>query len=91
MHELYFGAGLYARPERERGRVDELAQALPWLPFDGTAAKLAGTLEAQALRQGRRPDRADIQIAAIALARGDSVLTRDRRFPAPQGLSVERY
>lgn len=91
LHELFYGAALADHPERERKRVEEVARALPPLAFDHVAARIAGTFEGEAEARGRRPDRADIQTAAIAAARGEAVLTRDRRFPRPGGLAVERY
>jgi toxin FitB len=49
------------------------------LPFDEEAALLYGRIVAQSYAQGRPPDMADAQIAAIALSRGMAVATRDLR------------
>lgn len=91
LHELFYGAAMAEHPERERKRVEDVARALPPLSFDSVAARIAGTFEGEASNRGRRPDRADVQVAAIASAHGEAVLTRDRRFPRPGGLVLDLY
>lgn len=91
LHELYYGAGLYVEPERERRRLAAVERALPVLPFTGACARLAGTLEAERERAGETVNRDDIQIAAVALVHGEPVVSADKRFPRVDGLEVERY
>ncbi len=91
LHELYYGARLHARHERETQRIQELEAALPPMPFTAKAAHLSGQHEAAMERDGNPPGRADIQIAGIALARGDPVVTRDARFTDVEGLQVDPY
>lgn len=91
LQELYYGATLHRRAAEERERVEDLESKVPVLPLDARAAKLAGILEGELEAQGRRPSRADVQIAAIALARQEAVLTRDTRFPSPEGLRLVVY
>lgn len=91
LHELYFGASQARHPRREHQRIEELARALPPLMFDHVAARIAGTYEGEGAARGRQPARADVQVAAIAAAHGEAVLTRDRRFPRPGGLVLDRY
>lgn len=91
LHELYYGARLHRKSAAERKRVEELERAMPPISFDAAAGKLAGILEAELELEGKRPGRVDIQIAAIALVRGEAVVTGEKRFPGPKGLPVERY
>lgn len=91
LQELYVGTRLCERPEQERARVENLERSLPVLAFDAASARIAGTLEGDLARRGKRPPVADAQIAATALRRGEAVLTRDKRFPKIEGLVVERY
>lgn len=91
LHELYYGAGLHEASEREHERVRRLEQALPPVPFTAEAARLAGRIEAEMERVGDRPSRADVQIASIALARGEALVTADGGFEHIEGLSLESY
>lgn len=91
LHELYYGAGLHHDPEEEEERIAELEDAMPPLPFTPEAARRAGTLEARLERDGERPNRVDVQIAAVALEEGEPVVTRDQGFPAPRELDLETY
>lgn len=91
LHELYYGARLHADPKRETARVRELEQALPPVAFTGEAARVAGRIEAMGEQEGVRPGRADTQIAAIALSRGEPVVTAEEWFDTVDGLPVKRY
>ena len=55
------------------------------LPFDVSAARLAGEAMDAARASGRMPGFADIAIAATAASRGLTVLTRNLRHFAPLG------
>lgn len=91
LHELYYGAARASRRDDGMARIGVLERSMLVLPFDMGAARIAGTLEADLEAGGRKPGRADVQIAAMALAHGERVLTRDRRFPRAHGLTVESY
>lgn len=91
LHELVYGAHLHEESQREVRRVRELAEALPPVAFTADAARIAGRIEAEMEADGDRPGRADVQIAATAIARGDAVLTRDERLAAIDELRVESY
>ena len=49
------------------------------LPFDSVAARVFGTISAERARRGRPISTADCQIAAIAVARGFQLATRNGR------------
>lgn len=91
LHELYYGAHLHAEADRETARIREMERALPPVGFPAEAARIAGRVEASMAGDGNRPGRADVQIAATALARGDAVVSRDERFGEIDGLRVESY
>jgi predicted nucleic acid-binding protein len=65
---------------------------LPILPFDTLAANHYGEIRAQLEAQGTPLGDADLRIAAIALARGLTVVTGNvRHFHRIPGLSIENW
>ena len=65
---------------------------LPVLPFDATAASRYGALREQMEALGKPLGDADLRIAAIALARGLTVVTANvRHFQAVPELKVENW
>jgi predicted nucleic acid-binding protein len=91
LHELEYGAGLHRDPQKERRRIREVEGAMPVASFDAAQARLAGEMEAALEKEGKRPGRVGVQVAALGRLRGEAVLTRDRRFPTWGGVRVERY
>jgi predicted nucleic acid-binding protein len=92
--ELVYGA------RRAAGRTEFFLQQLqnlvsthlPILPFDAFAANRYGDIRAQLEAQGVPLDDADLRIAAIALARGLTVVTGNvRHFRRVPGLPVENW
>jgi tRNA(fMet)-specific endonuclease VapC len=77
---------LLDRPERV------LPAHLPVLPFDAAAARRDGEVRARLERLGPPIGDADLRIAAIALARGLTVVTANaRHFQRVPGLTVENW
>jgi tRNA(fMet)-specific endonuclease VapC len=65
---------------------------LPVLPFDTAAARRYGEVGAELERRGTPIGDADPRIAAIALVRGHTVVTGNRRhFQRVPGLQVENW
>ena len=103
-HHLYLAApivyevlrGILRLPEGARRRRLELAwqnQAQPLfkdrvLPLDATAASLWAQLTVEGEHKGRTPPVLDSLIAAIAIANGMTVVTRDRRGFASLGCKL---
>jgi tRNA(fMet)-specific endonuclease VapC len=90
--ELWFGVeGSSTRDRNEQ----QLRRALPSLkvwPFDERAAEEFGRIAAELKRTGRMIGRIDIQIAAIALAMGNTtVVSADSDLTAIPGLTVENW
>jgi hypothetical protein len=91
LHELEYGAALHRDAKRERARIRQVEGAMPVVPFDAPQARLAGEMEAELEKAGKRPGRVDVQIAALGRLRAEPVLTRDRRFPKLHGVRTEAY
>jgi tRNA(fMet)-specific endonuclease VapC len=90
--ELVYGVQKRGNP-RLAERVQELiASAGPILPFDENAAQRYGQLRAELERSGRRVAEPDLRIAAIALARGATLVTGNvRHFARIPDLRVENW
>lgn len=92
--ELFYGA--YRLRDRAGVLLDRLEERLlpnlPILPFDVSAARRYGEVRAEMERQGMLLGDADLRIAAIALARGLTVVTGNvRHFQRVPGLAVENW
>jgi predicted nucleic acid-binding protein len=92
--ELVYGARRLGIPGR--ALLERLEQTLlphlPVLPFDAAAARRYGELRAELDRQGTPIGDADLRIAAMALARGLTVVTGNlRHFQRVPGLPVENW
>lgn len=60
-------------------------------PFDELAAETLGIIRAEQEATGRPIPPLDVQIAAVARARGLVLLTADRHFQFVAGLAVENW
>jgi predicted nucleic acid-binding protein len=58
------------------------------LPFDAATAEIAGALSDLARGRGHSPGFADVAIAATALHRGLTILSRNKRHFAPMDVNV---
>jgi predicted nucleic acid-binding protein len=83
--ELWYGIELQPEGAR-RNRLTEWLDAVlrsgfaeRILPFDADAARIWGRLMAEGRRSGRPPDIRDAEIAAVAMAKGLTVATRNVR------------
>jgi tRNA(fMet)-specific endonuclease VapC len=74
-------------------RLEHLVSVhLPVLPFDSIAARRYGEIRAELERLGTPIGDADLRIAAIAMARGLTVVTGNvRHFRRVPGLAVENW
>ncbi len=78
------------RKTRAEAVVETLLSAIPVVPFDLVCARAHARLGAELARRGITVGTHDLMIGATALARGFSVVTRDRRsFPRIPGLEIE--
>jgi tRNA(fMet)-specific endonuclease VapC len=90
--ELYYGIELSATRERNLQRLGVALATLTVWPFHEAAAAEFGRLAAQLRRMGRPMQQIDIQIAAVALSLGNSiVVSADSDLAAVPGLAVENW
>ena len=68
----------FTKSKSERARLEILLRQIPIEPFDIDSARRAGELRAELLRTGASPGAPDVMIAGHALARGHTLVTRDR-------------
>jgi toxin FitB len=92
--EVHFGLELLEAGRRRRFLEEAFTKALEEdfenrvLPFDPSAAQVAGRLAAERRRAGRTVEFRDIQIAGIAVARKATLATRNIRHFEGFGLSL---
>lgn len=92
--ELRFGLAVMPPGKRRDGLAAGLERMLMTgfanrvLPFDSSAARAYAGIAAARRRRGRPPAQADCQIAAIALARGMAVATRNIRHFEDMGIDI---
>jgi tRNA(fMet)-specific endonuclease VapC len=90
--ELIYGARRVGR-ESLTSRVEAVVRgAQTVLPFDTIAARRFGELKAELERRGEPLAEPDLRIAAIAVSRGLTLVTRNvRHFRRVPGLVVENW
>jgi predicted nucleic acid-binding protein len=92
MFELWIGAATVLRSDEERGRLESLALAYDIAPFGADDARQAGTLQAALSKEGRVLGTVDIQLAGMCLARGEMLVTGDRKLATlGHGLRTRLY
>ncbi len=77
--EMYAGSYRRASAKRYRDEQDKFFERFRSLPFDDEAADFYGRIHAFLEAKGQLMGVADMQIAAIAMANGLTVVTHDRR------------
>ena len=89
--ELIFGASRVARRDLLE-RIEGLPAVLPVLAFDESAARRFGDLKAELERGGTPLAEPDLRIAAIALAKGLTLVTGNQRhFRRVPRLTIEDW
>ena len=90
--EMYAGSYRGRSPALFRQEQDEFFSYFPSLPFDDAAADAYGRIHAFLRDRGQLMGVADMQIAAIAMANGMTVVTHDMRgFKRLPDLPVEDW
>lgn len=75
--ELYIGALRSAHPARNRAKIDAFILPYQSLPFDDAAADIQATIRHHLEKLGTPIGPYDLQIAAIALVHGLTVVTHN--------------
>lgn len=92
LYELHRGLAGSAAPAKEQARVADVLASLPVLPFDEVAATHAGRIDGELRRRGEPIEPEDAMIAGSAIARGESLVTRNpRHFGRVPGMRLESY
>lgn len=92
LSELYIGALRSADPLKNRAGVDQFAAPFSSLPFDDDAADICSRIRHHLESQGIPIGPYDMQIAAIALANGCTLVTHNtNEFSRVPGLSLEDW
>lgn len=87
--ELYYGVMKSADPIKNLERLLPFVRQFVSLPFDKAAAKEFGRIRAELSKAGTPIGPYDLQIAAIAVAHGVTVVTHNtREFTRVQGLQL---
>lgn len=90
--ELFYGAAKSARPDVNAAAVVRFLNTLPVLAPDIASAKLFGEVKARLSAAGRSVADADLFIASIALSRGATLVTGNRKqYERISGLVVEDW
>jgi tRNA(fMet)-specific endonuclease VapC len=90
--ELYFGAYKSAQPQNNLTTLQAFFARFPVLPFDEVAAQAYGAIRADLTRRGSLIGPYDMQIAAIALAHGATLVTHNTaEFSRVSGLQLDDW
>ncbi|MEM6452221.1 MAG: type II toxin-antitoxin system VapC family toxin [Cyanobacteria bacterium P01_D01_bin.105] len=88
-YELYFGAYKSSRTENNLKKLTAFFAEMSSLPFDGKSAELCGKIRAELQAQGTPIGAYDLQIAAITLSHGLTLVTHNtKEFERIGGLSL---
>lgn len=90
--ELFYGALRSNNPQRTLERQQAFLSQFVSLPFQDEAALLAGRIRAKLAKAGTPIGSYDLQIAAIALTNGLTLITHNtREFERVEGLQIEDW
>jgi len=89
--ELWLGALQVQAPAKEKERIEGFLNGATIIPLAIKDAKRAADIEFQLERNNIIMGTEDVQIAAIALTHGETLVTRDAQFARIDGLRVLKY
>ncbi len=88
--ELYSGLVQSSKPELERKKILQVLSRVLILPLDASSAERGGEIDGLLTKAGQQIEPVDSMIAGIALAKGETVLTRNvKHFSRIAGLRIE--
>lgn len=90
--ELFFGAARSVHPEANAALVVRFLGTLPVIGLDLASARVFGEVKARLMGQGQVVADADLLIASVALSRGATIVTGNRRrYERIPGLVLEDW
>jgi tRNA(fMet)-specific endonuclease VapC len=90
--ELYAGAYMVPNPQPLLHDIQDLLQDVDVLPFDTSAAEEFGKLRGILKNRGMAVNPVDLQIAAVAIANGLTLVTNNtRHFQNIPGIQLEDW
>ena len=90
--ELWVGISRSLDPGEETVRVRRLLASYEVIPYVAEAARLSGELQGELSKRGEALGTIDAQLAGIALARGETLVTGDvRLLKLGHGLRTRSY
>lgn len=92
VYELRYGAGRSSDPTREHAKLDVFLRPFASLPFDDESARRCAETRCALERTGSSIGPHDLQIAAIAIQHGLTLVTHNtREFRRIAGLSLQDW
>jgi predicted nucleic acid-binding protein len=92
LFELWVGAARAGGRANDRQQLELLETAYEAVEFDAADARSAGTLQATRRRSGRALGTVDAQLAGMALARSESLVTGDELLTGiGHGVPIRTY
>jgi tRNA(fMet)-specific endonuclease VapC len=92
LSELWYGAGLSGRAEKNAGLLHAFLAEVEPMPFDEEAARTAGSIRADLARKGKTIGAYDCLIAGHAMRLGAVLVTADsREFARIDGLAWQSW
>ncbi len=90
LFELWEGVARSRRPREEMDKIRHFIESHDVLPFSDSDAREAGLISGKLAGVGRMMGTVDVQIAGMAKARGETLLTCDSRFrELPKEIDVD--
>lgn len=90
--ELITGANLSSASEKEKEKINEFLSFTTIFNLDRTSSFLAGDIEANLIKKGKKIEIEDIMIAAITINNNETLLTRNKKhFSRIQNLKIRSY
>ena len=77
IYELYMGANLSEKPEKEKEKLDNLRMYIREIEFNSLAAEMAGEIDAHLKKTGTRIGVRDVLIASVCIVNRIPLYTKN--------------
>ncbi|MBI2891233.1 MAG: type II toxin-antitoxin system VapC family toxin [Nitrospirae bacterium] len=90
--ELYYGFKASARAADNLPKLEAFLSSVHFVEFDVESARAYGEIQTRLRKSGQPAPAVDAMIGAVALSRGGTFVTHDKRgFPRIPGLKIEDW